>query len=209
MKSLLVLLENKENAVGEVAGIESDIIDIFIYPDRFNEVGFGSILIVDAGEIKPVGIIVKIAHTSRYSSFTPMKMTRDEIKRVYPDIDLYHSFVSSIVYTSHINQSNEINHFRSIAPRLHDLVYLIDEEEFLDLFFRPHGQWDFSFLPYFFSYGGNILIFRDFINRYRDYFIKRTEDKESIIEAVVNAINRYHGEMIHDVLIQMSEVLGW
>lgn len=209
MSSWMTYLSDRDKAIGEVAGIESEIINIHIYPEYFDKVGFGSILMINSINIKPIGIVIKIAHSSRYQTFTPIRMTRDEIKKTYPDLDLYHLFVSSIIYTSHIDPYNKIKHFRANAPRLHDLVYLIDNEELLEKFFKPENEWDFNFLGYFFNNGGNILVFRDFLFRHRDFFIKKSSEKKKIIESLISVMKKYGIDIINDLLIQLTDVLGW
>ncbi len=208
MRDWIIYLNDVEKAIGEVAGIESEIINIYIYPEYFSEISYGSLLVINSVNIKPIGIIVKLAHSSKYPTFTPMRMSRDEINRAYPDLDLYHLFVSSIIYTSHIDQKGEIKHYRSSSPRLHDLVYLLNND-LLEAFFKPSGDWDFSFLGYFFHSGGDIFVFRDFLYRYRDFFLKRSSEKERIIDSIVKAVRKYRIEIIGDVLTQLSDVLGW
>jgi len=209
MNNWMIYLGDHDKAIGEVAGIESEIINIHIYPEHFDKVSFGSILIVNSLNIKPIGIVVKLAHLSKYPTFTPIRMTRDEIEKTYPDLDLYHLFVSSIIYTSHIDSYNKVMHFRSNAPRLHDLVYLINNEELLERFFKPEGEWDFNFLGYFFNHGGNIFVFRDFLYRHKDFFIKRLDEKEKIIDSLIAVIKKYKVDMVNDVLVQLTDVLGW
>ncbi len=203
-----VLIENKNKSIGEVAGIESDIIDVYIYPECYSKVSFGSILIINSSVTKPMGIVIKLAHLSRYPTFTPMRMTRDEIEKTYPDLETYHLFVSSIVYTSHLDE-DKVRHYRSSSPMLHDLVYLINDENLLDAFFKPEGQWDFSFLNYLFNYREGVFTFRDFLNKYKYYFSRRESEKEYIVEAIIREVERYHREILSDVLLQISAVLNW
>lgn len=209
MNSWGLLLSNKELAIGEVAGIEAGKIEVFIYPENFDQVRVGSILIINSSATKPIGIVFKLAHTSRYGTFTPMKMTRSEIESAYPDLKHYHLFVSTMIYTSHLDPHGEVRHSRSSAPRLHDLVYIVNSKELLDDFFRPSGEWNFDFLRYFFAEGANVLDFRDFLFCHRDYFKKHEEEKESILESLIRSLSRINTLDIGALLEEITDVLMW
>ncbi|RLE73901.1 MAG: hypothetical protein DRZ80_05480 [Thermoprotei archaeon] len=207
MTSWDYLFRRKDNAVGEVAGIESSKIEIYVYPEHFDKIRIGSIFLINSDDVKPIGLVLRLAHTSRYGSFTPMRMTRSEIQRAYPDLEKYHMFVSTIIYTSHLGRDQKIRHFRASAPRLHDLVYLVNDKELLDAFFRPE-MWDFNFLRYFFDEGAGVLEFRDFLYTYKEYFQSREAEKEEILEAMINSLLTSSVDL-RLILQEIGEILGW
>jgi len=62
-----------DRAIGEVAGIEGSKIEVFIYPEHFPKIHVGSIIVINSGSIKPIGLVLKLAHTSKLGTFTPLK----------------------------------------------------------------------------------------------------------------------------------------
>jgi len=204
-----VLFSNKNNAVGEVAGIEAGVIEIYIYPEFYPQIGIGDILIINSENAKSIGIVLKLAHSSKYGSFTPVKMTRTEIIQAYPDLDRYHLFVSTIAYTSHIGSDNKIYHFRGTMPRLHDLAYLIKNKDLLRAFFKPINNWNFDFLRYYFAEGARLLEFREFIFRHRNLLKEYEEEKEDIIAAMVKVLSRIENIDLKRYLEELSEILEW
>ncbi|MHA1617378.1 MAG: hypothetical protein ACTSX9_08755 [Candidatus Njordarchaeales archaeon] len=205
------ILGKKDQAIGEVAGTEGGIIEIFVYPEHFSKIRVGSILIIDSENQKPMGLVLKLAHSSRYGTFTPMKMTRTEISNAYPDIERYHLFVSTIAYTSYLDDANIVRHGRAGPPKLHDLVYLIKSSDFDALlsFFRPNNKWDFTFLGYFFAEGATKWEFRDFLLLYRDFFKRFENEKDNILQTLIRAISRAKPELLSALLEEISEILGW
>ena len=201
------LFSKKNTAIGEVAGIEAGKIEVFVYPEFFNKVRIGSILVINSDSIKPIGLVLKLAHTSRYGSFTPMRMTRSEITKAYPDLEKYQMFVSTMIYTSHLDMDKSIKHFRAGAPKLHDLVYLVKEKPLLDAFFKPRS-WNFDFLRYFFEEGAGILEFRDFLYTHKRYFQEKTSEKEDVLRAIINSLLPSSVDL-RLVLQEISEILRW
>lgn len=141
------IVNREDFLVGEVAGVEGDILEVFIYPEKYNDVFVGSIVLVDSSDIKLLGIVVKKAHSSRYGTFAPLRRSREELKKAYPDIDRYHRYVSSILYTS-VLESETITHVRKGSPRLHDRVYSLGKETYVKEFLKPSGEWDLKFLDH-------------------------------------------------------------
>jgi len=150
------IINRNDLIVGEVAGVEGDIIEVFVYPDKYNDLYTGSILLINSSDLKLLGLVVKKAHSSRYGTFTPLRKSREELLKAYPDIDRYHRYVSSVLYTSVI-EGEQIIHVRRGLPRLHDMVYLLNRKEYILEFLRPSNKWDFKFLNYL--VGANLSIF--------------------------------------------------
>ncbi len=201
------LLSNENYIVGEVANVNDNLIDIFIYPEKFNMVTKGSILLIDSGDVRPIGIVLKKAHEPSYSSFTPLRQTREKIDESYPDLKNYHKFVSKIVYTSTL-RNNRIRHYRSIMPLLHDRVYVIREPDFLDLFFKPGGNWDFTFLEYYIIEGANHIDVREFFMNHSEYFTKRIGERELILNAIINALRNFDYTSLVITLREIEKVIS-
>lgn len=201
------LFSNENYIVGEVANVNDNLIDVFVYPEKFNTVAKGSILVIDSGDVRPVGIVLKKAHEASYSSFTPLRQPRDKIDESYPDLKNYHKFVSRIVYTSTL-RNNRIKHYRSIMPLLHDRVYILREPDFLDLFFKPEGSWDFTFLEYYLLEGADHIDVREFFMNHSEYFNSKIEEKEAILNAVIDALRNFDYGSLIEALREIEKVLS-
>ena len=208
MSSWSRLFSQKENAIGEVAAVEAGKIEIYIYPECYPLVHIGDILAINAEGKKPIGLVLKLAHTSRYGSFTPMKSTRYEIQQTYPDLDKYHNFVSTMVYTSHLS-SNSVVHVRASMPRLHDLVYLVSDKDLLDDFFKPGGSWNLSFLKYYILEGAGSLELREFLYNHRSYFERYRGEQEEIIRELTRILLKSGIKNIAEYLEELCEFLRW
>jgi len=202
------LFSSKDRAVGEVAAVEAGKIEIYVYPEFYPLIRVGSILSINSENTKVLGLVVKLAHRSKHGTFTPMKSTRYEIQKAYPDLEKYHNFVSTMVYTSHLH-GNHVVHVRASMPRLHDLVYVVKDEPLLDMFFKPKGTWDLNFLRYYIVEGAGPLEVREFFYNHKDYFIKHMHEKESLIREITRALLKSGMNDIARYLEDICEVLGW
>lgn len=202
------LLAEKNRAVGEIASVEGGRLEIFIYPEFYPRIHIGSILIVDSEETKPIGITLRLAHSARHGQMVPLHRTRSEISDMYPDIEKYHRFVSTVAYTSHLH-GDKIFHVRSSMPRLHDLVFLVDSKGTLEHFFKPEGDWDFSFIRYYVAEGAGYLEIREFFYHHREFFLKFSEEKDEIISKIVYVLMKSGIRDIAGFLEDINEVLGW
>ena len=200
------LIGDSKNAIGEVSGLSGGEIEVFIYPEYFNKVRVGSIIIINSRDIKPIGIVLKLAHKSKFGSFTPLKMTRDDLKKAYPDLEKYYIYSSTIVYTSHLTQNYNVIHARAGMPNLHDLAFLVEDSNLLLQFFKPNNQWNFNFLKYYFENGAGVSEFRDFIYTHRDFFQKYTNEKETILESMINVLMSTNGAIIDRILEELNEI---
>lgn len=205
MSSWGMLISDDKYLVGEVAHIEDDIIDVFIYPEKFKDVSKGSILLINSEVLKPIGVVVKTAHSARYASFSPLRLDRTSLDDAYPDIKNYHKFVSTIVYTS-VLKDDKVLHYRYSAPLLHDQVYIIRENSLLEKFFKPRGKWDFSFLEYLLNHGLNHLDLREIFFSHLNFFEANWGEKAHIIESVSKYLSRHSFDVL-EKLIEDLEVM--
>jgi len=208
MSSWGELLSEKRRAIGEVASVEGGKIEIFVYPEFYPRVHIGSVLIVDSEETKPIGLALKLAHSARHGQMVPLHRTRSEISDMYPDIEKYHRFVSTMAYTSHL-RGDEIIHVRSSMPKLHDLVFLVDSKSLLVRFFKPKDIWDFSFMRYYVAEGASYLELREFFYHHREFFSDFLSEKDEIVSRVVYALIKSGIRDIAGFLEDINEVLGW
>jgi len=202
----LVSIENY--MVGEVAFVDDNLVDVFVYPEKFNVVYKGAVLLVDGRRDSPIGIVIKKAHEASYSSFTPLRQTREQLEKSYPDLNQYHRFVSTIVYTS-ILRNNVVHHFRSIMPLLHDRVFLVSDKELLDKFFKPQGEWDFTFLDYMIREIETKLIpvdVREFFLNHSEYFSSYHDEREEIIRALSKALSDYPYNLIVKIVRELDRI---
>ncbi len=202
------LFVDKSKAVGEVAGVEAGKIEVFVYPEYYPRVRVGSVLAIDSEGSKPVGIVIKLAHTARHAGIVPLRKTRQEIRNAYPDIERYYRYVSTIAYTSNITSGN-IVHVRTSMPRLHDLVYIIGSNDLLDAFFKPDGEWNFDFLRYYIAEGASILEIREFFYTYKEYFQDYRDDKEEVISKLVRVLLRSGVSNVALYIEEIINMLGW
>lgn len=206
-----VLLSSNNKAIGEVANVKGGIFDIYIYPEYYSNVTIGNIIVINAEKFKLLGIVLKLAHETRLGSFTPLRKSRNEINQIYPDLERYHSFVSTIVYTSHLDltsEKSEIIHRRAGMPKLHDLAFTVQENDLLDTFFKPNGLWNFSFLKYYIKEGASIIEVNDLLYCHKGYIkSKINQDKKSFYKAFIKALIEAEVEDIATYMEVLEEVL--
>ncbi|HDD25634.1 MAG TPA: hypothetical protein ENF75_00900 [Acidilobales archaeon] len=197
------LISVPQKAVGEVASVEGSKIEVFIYPEYFSDVGIGSLMVINSlGSIKPIGLVLRLAHTSRLGTFTPLRKPRSEIMRMFPDLENYHKFVVTLSYTSHLT-NGDVRHYRGPMPRLHDLVYLVNDEELLLNFFKPDGRLNLDFLIYFISDGASLTELRDFIFKYS----KLISSKIGIYEFIGEMVKVLTKVGVKDVIPYIEETI--
>ena len=200
-----VLEQNKIKCIGEVANVEDNFIEVFVYPEFFYKIRIGTIIYIASEKVKPIGLVSRLIHSSRYKGFTPLRVPRDSIQKAYPDLTDYHKFISSLVYTSHLERG-KVKHFRSAMPLLHDLAYIVDESHLLNEFFKPDGDWDFSFLEYYVRTVNSFPELRDFFMNYSGYFKENRKDADLIVSEIADVLLGV-GFLEYDKIIKVLEGL--
>lgn len=193
----------KDNAIGEVARVDADRIYILVYPEHFHKVRVGSIIAIDSEGIKPVGVVIRTAQESRRGQIQPLRKPREDLLKLYPDIENYYRLVSTVAYTSHVNE-DILYHVRASMPRLHDLAFLVDSNELLDAFFRAGEKWDFSFLSYIIREGAEPTSIKELFFTHRKYFLERAPDIKNLIYEVARSLYRAG---IRDTMSQYLECI--
>ncbi|GEM_PF-3605251 len=205
------LLSSNDKAIGEVANVKGGVFDIYIYPEFYPNINVGNIIVINSEKFKLLGIVLKLMHETRLGSFIPLRKSRNEINQTYPDLERYHSFVSTIVYTSHLNLTSEkpeIFHRRAGMPKLHDLAFIVKENDLLDTFFKPNGLWDFSFLKYYIKEGASIIEVNDLLYYHKDYIkSKINQDKKNFYKAFIKALIEAEVEDIATYMEILEDVL--
>ena len=205
--SLDRIIADKSRSIGEVAGVEGDIIEVFVYPEKYEFVSVGKVVVINSGSYNPMGLVLKLSHSSRYGTFTPLKYTRSELEDFYPDLKEYQKFITSIVYTSHFDEGG-VKHFRRGMPLLHDLAYIVDSREALKQFFKPSGEWDFTFLNYFVRSGATFVEISEFFKNHMEFFKKEVDDFQVFIARVLDGLRGLSFADLDMVLKVFDEVFG-
>lgn len=201
------IFADKRKAIGEVAAVEGGKIDVLVYPEYYPKIRIGSILLFDSEYIKPIGIVITLLHRTRHGHITPLRKPRSEILKAYPDIDKYHKYVTTTVYTSHY-ENGEIRHYRQGMPRLHDLAFIVDGEQYLDQFFRPNGEWDLSFLNYYVSSGAGILEIKEFLLTHMAYIMSRNEHIDSFLSSLISELYKARLPRLSVLIEELSRIFS-
>jgi len=192
----------KQNAIGEVASLKGGKIDVFIYPDKFKFVRTGTLFLIKSYGVYPIGMVLKLIHETRTGSFTPLGMTRDELKRRYPDIEDYEKFVATLVYVGHFDGS-EFRQFRASSPLIHDLVFSLDD--CLMDFIKHEGKWNFYFLRYFIAEGATPFEVKEFFLNYTDFWKENLSEKREILEAIFESLSFFRMKDIEPYLVEIID----
>lgn len=158
-------LFGKVRVVGEVSAAASDSFEFFVYPEAYPLVRLGSLVVADSEGLKPVGVVSSLAHRVGRGTFTPLRRTREELAKAYPDIDEYLQQASTAVIVGYVS-GVAVSQRRAAMPRVHDLVYLAGGD-FVASFLKPSGRWSFDFIEYL---AASLppkpleLLFRDFVD---------------------------------------------
>jgi len=197
------LIASKDSAIGEVASVEGEAFEVFVYPECYPRVHVGDIVIVDSGDEKAVGVVSRLSHRSRLGSFTPLHRTRSEIREAYPDIESYYLFTLTVTYTSHFN-GREIVHMRGAMPKLHDLVYLIEDDELIRMFFDA----GFDFLLYYVEGGAGPLEVRELLHRHSNVLM--SVPPAELFENIARVLLRCWSQNVSAYLEEAGRVImGW
>jgi hypothetical protein len=88
-------------------------------------------------------------------------------------------------------------------PRLHDLVYIIEDSELLYDFFNTGN---FEFIRYYILSGANLLEIREFLNLHSQ--ILRKLDRQWIVNNLMRALLKAGATQLAGYLEELSEVIG-
>ncbi len=192
----------KDNAVGEVAAVEGNVFEVYLYPPYYPRVRIGTVMVVNSEGTKAIGIVVRLSHRSRLGSFNPLHRTRAEIEQAYPDLERYHNFVCTVAYTSHLD-GNKLIHSRASMPRLHDLVYLVNDRELLHSFFNSRS---FDFLRYYIMAGAGPLEVKELFQLHAPIFRKMNVNE--LARSIVKSSVRAGVSQPVAYLEELNEILG-
>ena len=197
------------NALGEVSSIDGLNINIHVYPDRFQEISIGEILIVNSGVFLPVILITRNIHRALSErGFTPLKMDHSDLNKLYPDIERLYIYVATGVMIGYMSSDGSINIGLGGNPRIHDLAYLMDKDDKYRFFYHD-GRLDLTPLIYAGDELGDIVLIREFIRRNIDVLL-RDSTVEELISRLFNillrvGVNQYH---IGNIINEVSRVVG-
>lgn len=177
--------------VGEVSSAGSDSFEFFVYPEAYPLVRLGSIVVADSEGAKPVGLVASLAHRVGRGTFTPLRRTREELAKAYPDIDEYLQQASTAMLVGYVSGSAVVQR-RAVMPRVHDLVYLAGGD-FVRSFLRPGRRWSFDFVEYLaasLSPKSLELLFRDFVDCHAESLKSLAAERRDALSALSSALVR-------------------
>ncbi|OYT65743.1 hypothetical protein B6U74_02655 [Candidatus Bathyarchaeota archaeon ex4484_205] len=204
--SLIQHTVNSKNAVGEVANVDDMLIDIFLYPEYFGKIKVGNIIIVDSEGDKPIGIVLRLSHSPKAGSITPLRESLEKLRKRYPDYQYYLNYVTTIVYTSHYSD-NEVRHCRSHSPHLHELAYLVEDKTSLKEFLMPKGVWDTSFLINYLQGGARPFNIIEFVEN-NSVSLKNLGDVKGFVKSVARTLAISHIDYYGYVINKIMNILG-
>lgn len=156
---------NSRKPVGEVSSISGNTVNIYLYPESYEDVSVGDIVLVASRVNGYVGVVVKNLHrVRRERSFSLMGMDYEGVKKLYPDIDRLYIYAVEVALVAYFSQGSGVNLGLSGAPRIHDPVFKLDEADGSELFRGVNGI-SFDILRYLSVYLGDDIWVREFFRR--------------------------------------------
>ncbi len=154
---------NIENAIGEVLSIDGNRITIYVYPERFQDISMGDMLIVKSDYVNPILVIDRNIHKARREQgFTPIRVGIEEFRRLYPDSEYYYMYVTSGLYVSYADSNGVLFLSIGASPNVHDLAFKLDSNDRIKLFLKG-SEISFDILRYIFWDKIDIMLFREFL----------------------------------------------
>ncbi len=201
------IVNRSDILVGEVAGVEGDILEVFVYPERYNDIFVGSLVLIDSSDLKILGIVVRKTHSSRYGTFAPLRKNREELHKAYPDLDRYHRYVSSILYTSVLVDETPV-HVRRGSPRLHDMVYVLKKSDLIMEFLKPRGGWDFSFINHLIGARLSPHLIMETIGNLLSQVTLNEDEKESMLSSLLDVVWAVSRDFAIELAKYLEDVLN-
>jgi len=178
---------NARRPVGEVAGISGTNITVYLYPEAYEDVSMGDLLIVISKLRGYVGVVVKNLHrVRRERSFSLMGMDYEEIKKLYPDIDRLYIYALEMSLIGFSGDEGFFNLGLGGAPRIHDPVYKLDWDDVVEVF-KTGDEVSFSVFRYLADYLGDDVWVREFFRRNASV-LSRLGEREYLLERMMDAL---------------------
>lgn len=179
---------NMRKPVGEVSSISSNTVSVYLYPDAYEDVTMGDLVLVASRLNGYIGVVVKNLHrVRRERSFSLMGMDYEEVKRLYPDIDRLYIYAVEVAMVGYFPEGSSINVGLGGSPRLHDPVFKLDEEDAVNLFMDDAGVVSFDVFRYLSGYLGDDVWVREFFRRNSGLF-RRLGDGEILLERIMDIL---------------------
>ncbi len=206
MASSIDIWSNIKNTepIGEVFSIDSDYVDIFIYPEFLQWIRVGEILAVETDW----GYALCIALSTSYRaqrSFRALKLDMEVIRKNIPDIYKFHVLLTRAVYTSRF-ENGSIIHMKGGTPLLHALAFKIPDDA-IENFLKPKGKLDLSFIRSYIKAGATPEDLKYFINRY--YEIISKVDSVDFVRELARILSSIENIDPLRYIKVVSEFMGW
>ena len=178
---------NLKRPVGEVAGISGTNITVYLYPEAYEEVSMGDLLVVVSKLRNYVGVVVKNLHrVRRERSFSLMGMDYEEIKKLYPDIDRLYVYALEVSLIGFSVDEGSFNLGLGGAPRIHDPVYKLDSDDVVEVF-KAGDDVSFSVFRYLADYLSDDVWVREFFSRNASV-LTRLGGMEYLLERLMDSL---------------------
>jgi len=173
-------------AVGEVANILGNNVSVYLYPEAYEDVSMGDFLLITGRKTSFVSVVVKNLHrVRRERSFSLMGMDYEDIKEIYPDIDRLYIYAVEAAIIGTVDLSGKLSIGLGGAPRIHDMVFKMDEEDILEVF--RYRDISFDLLKYLEGYVGDDVWVREFFRRNREV-LRSLGDGGDILEKLMDTL---------------------
>ncbi|MHA1594340.1 MAG: hypothetical protein ACTSXJ_05210 [Candidatus Baldrarchaeia archaeon] len=138
-----------EMAFGEVIESSTVKFDVCAY-DHEHTPQHGAFVLVNCDHILVMGVVI---HSEmRAAPGLPripqrLRMTRDELRRRYPDLRDNILDIYTAVVVGYCSRSGVVQSLPPEKPRIHDLAFILDKDHIIE-FLNPHGECiEMNYLP--------------------------------------------------------------
>lgn len=178
---------NNRKSIGEVSSISGNTISLYLYPEEYEDVSIGDIVLVVSRANGYVGVVVKNLHrVRRERSFSLMGMDYEDVKKLYPDIDRLYIYAVEVAMVGYFSEDSGLNIGLGGAPRIHDPVYKLDVDDAVKLFTDSDGV-SFDVFRYLRDYLSDDVWVREFFRRNASLFRRLVED-EPLLERLMDML---------------------
>lgn len=198
----LLEYRDPEKAFGEVISSSHMHFSVQSYHEKLRP-EYGSIIVVNSGDILNIGIIYKseiVSAPGLPSVPVPLKATREDVRRRYPDlesrfIDIYYAIL--IGYYDYEGFHQTLPKFK---PHVHDLAFMANSEFLVDLH-KKEGTLHLEYLKFIIQ----SLDRNELLSLVDALFLKLSSlfsnnEKEELYKGVSLAISDFEGELVFDVI---------
>ena len=196
-------------AFGEVSSIDGVEVSIYVYPEKYQNISIGNVVILNSGSYYPVIIIHRNLHRARREqSFYVLRMGHEDLESIYPDAITQYIYVVSGIMVGYCNTLGEVNWSIGPPPRLHDLSYLIDRDD-LENLLLVGGNPNFRWLENLIRATNDTLVIKEFFIKNREVLRDIGDPKKVFMELFISLFESgLRDDVIKNILKSFIEVVG-